>query len=88
MTLEKTEKDSTNKIIKKLDVSLASSLKVSEEEQIHEKRELISKINAAVSSKLFEDGDRIPSALALSDGATFGSLDYSDDEPELPNPKQ
>jgi len=86
MTTEKMEKESTNKIIKRLDVSLASTPKI--EERLLEKREIVAKINAAVSSKLFEDGERAPSALALSDGATFGSLDYSDEEPEILSLKQ
>ncbi len=80
MALEKKEEASTNKMLRKLAVSLNELEEAVD--RLNAQQITVSQINDAINNKLFVDGAHIPDDVALSDGATFGSLDYSDDEIE------
>lgn len=80
MADEKKEVDSTNKMLRKLAVSIDDLEKAVD--ILNAQQSTFTQINDAINNKLFIDGAYIPDDVVLSDGATFGSLDYSDDEPE------
>ncbi len=78
MALEKKEEGSTNKMLRKLAVSLNELEEAVDRLMVQERT--FAQINDAINNKLFVDGTHIPDDVVLSDGATFGSLDYSDVE--------
>jgi len=86
MALEKKEKlDTTKRVLSKLNLNF---IPPEDESEALNKRTLSLQITDTINTKLFKDGELILPSTNLSDGATFGSLDYSEEEPEALNTKQ
>jgi hypothetical protein len=68
MAAEKKEDSSTNKILRKLAIS------------INDLEKAVEKIS--MQENIFLDGAPVSSGVVLSDGVDFWSLDYSDEEVE------